>query len=158
MKVAIASDHAGFHLKQHLIEVLARLAVAYEDLGTFDEQSVDYPDYGRKVAEAVAAGDFERGVLVCGTGLGMAITANKVAGIRAITAHDVFSARMSRAHNNANILTMGERVVGAGVAEDVLCAWLETEFEGGRHQRRVDKMEPAVAGDSGMNQEGAQVK
>ncbi|MCL6454666.1 MAG: ribose 5-phosphate isomerase B [Alicyclobacillus sp.] len=145
MKVAIASDHAGFHLKQHLTAALQAWGVAFEDLGTFDEQSVDYPDYGRKVAEAVAAGQFDRGVLVCGTGLGMAITANKTPGIRAVTAHDVFSARMSRAHNDANVLTMGERVIGPGLAEEVLRVWLDTPFEGGRHQRRVDKIESAGA-------------
>lgn len=140
MKVAIASDHAGFRLKQSLTHTLDELHVPYEDLGTFDEHSVDYPDYGLKVATGVANGVFDRGVLICGTGLGMCITANKVPGVRAITAHDVFSARMSRAHNDANVLTMGERVVGEGVAADVLKAWLATEFEGGRHAGRVDKM------------------
>lgn len=140
MKVAIASDHAGFRLKQELLGTLKELNVDFDDLGTFDEQSVDYPDYGKRVAEGVAKGQYDRGVLVCGTGLGMAITANKVRGVRAITAHDVFSAKMSRMHNDANVLTMGERVVGPGLAAEVLTAWLATEFEGGRHQRRVDKM------------------
>jgi ribose 5-phosphate isomerase B len=140
VKVAIASDHAGFHLKQFLKRTLDDMKLQYEDLGTFDELSVDYPDYGHKVATAVASGEYDRGVLVCGTGLGMAITANKVPGVRAITAHDVFSARMSRAHNDANVLTMGERVVGEGVAADVLEAWLATEFEGGRHAKRVEKI------------------
>lgn len=140
MKVAIASDHAGFRLKEQLKKTLDELALDYEDLGTFDETSVDYPDYGVKVAKGVADGTFDRGVLVCGTGLGMAITANKVKGIRAITAHDVFSARMSRMHNDANVLTMGERVIGEGVAADVLKVWLTTEFEGGRHARRLDKV------------------
>lgn len=140
MKIAIASDHAGFRLKQLLLDTLKELQVEFDDLGTFDEQSVDYPDYGKKVAQGVAEGKYERGVLICGTGLGMAITANKVRGVRAITAHDVFSAKMSRMHNDANVLTMGERVVGPGLAAEVLKAWLETEFEGGRHQRRVDKM------------------
>ncbi len=140
MKVAIASDHAGFRLKEQLKKTLDELALEYEDLGTFDETSVDYPDYGVKVAKGVAEGTFDRGVLVCGTGLGMAITANKVKGVRAITAHDVFSARMSRMHNDANVLTMGERVIGEGVAADVLKAWLTTEFEGGRHARRLDKV------------------
>lgn len=140
MKIAIASDHAGFHLKTELLGTLREMGVEFDDLGTFDDKSVDYPDYGKKVAEGVAQGHYERGVLICGTGLGMAITANKVRGIRAITAHDVFSAKMSRMHNDANVLTMGERVVGVGLAAEVLRAWLETEFEGGRHQRRVDKM------------------
>jgi ribose 5-phosphate isomerase B len=140
MKVAIASDHAGFRLKEQLKKTLDELALDYEDLGTFDETSVDYPDYGVKVAKGVAEGTFDRGVLVCGTGLGMAITANKVKGVRAVTAHDVFSARMSRMHNDANVLTMGERVVGEGVAADVLKAWLTTDFEGGRHAKRLDKV------------------
>lgn len=140
MRVAIASDHAGLHLKQLLLPTLDALGFEYEDFGCFNEQSVDYPDYGRNVAEAVARGDFERGVLVCGTGLGMAITANKVPGVRAVTAHDVFSAKMSRMHNDANILTMGERVVGSGLAAMVLEAWLTTNFEGGRHAARLAKV------------------
>ncbi|QSO51059.1 ribose 5-phosphate isomerase B [Alicyclobacillus curvatus] len=140
MKLAIASDHAGFRLKQQLLDTLKELNVEFDDLGTFDEQSVDYPDYGKKVAEGVAAGKYDQGVLICGTGLGMAITANKVRGVRAVTAHDTFSAQMARMHNDANVLTMGERVVGPGLAAEVLKTWLATEFEGGRHQRRVDKM------------------
>jgi ribose 5-phosphate isomerase B len=140
VKVAIASDHAGYRLKEQLKPTLDELAVEYEDLGTFDETSVDYPDYGVKVAKGVAEGKYDFGVLVCGTGLGMCITANKVPGVRAVTAHDVFSARMSRLHNDANVLTMGERVVGPGVAAEVLKVWLTTEFEGGRHARRVEKV------------------
>ncbi|SFU64537.1 ribose 5-phosphate isomerase B [Alicyclobacillus macrosporangiidus] len=140
MNIAIASDHAGFRLKEALKQTLDELAVDYEDLGTYDETSVDYPDYARKVAEGVAEGRYNRGVLVCGTGLGMCITANKVPGVRAVTAHDVFSARMSRAHNDANVLTMGERVIGPGLAAEVLKTWLTTEFEGGRHAGRVDKV------------------
>ncbi|GMA50918.1 putative sugar phosphate isomerase YwlF [Alicyclobacillus contaminans] len=131
MKVAIASDHAGYRLKELLKQTLEELQLDYEDLGTFDETSVDYPDYGAKVAKGVADGLYDRGVLVCGTGLGMAITANKVKGVRAVTAHDVFSAKMSRMHNDANVLTMGERVIGQGAAAEVLKAWLTTEFEGG---------------------------
>jgi ribose 5-phosphate isomerase B len=145
MRIAIASDHAGFRLKQQLLPVLDKLNVEYEDFGTFDETSVDYPDYGVKVAKGVADGKFDRGVLICGTGLGMAITANKVPGVRAVTAHDVFSAQMSRRHNDANVLTMGERVVGPGVAAQVLEAWLTTEFEGGRHATRVEKMKQIEA-------------
>ncbi|MCL6598375.1 ribose 5-phosphate isomerase B [Alicyclobacillus macrosporangiidus] len=140
MNIAIASDHAGFRLKEALKQTLDELAVDYEDLGTYDEKSVDYPDYARKVAEGVAEGRYDRGVLVCGTGLGMCITANKVPGVRAVTAHDVFSARMSRAHNDANVLTLGERVIGPGLAAEVLKAWLTTEFEGGRHAGRVEKV------------------
>ncbi|MCL6632991.1 MAG: ribose 5-phosphate isomerase B [Alicyclobacillus herbarius] len=140
MKIAIASDHAGFRLKKELLPVLDEMGIAYDDLGTVDEQSVDYPDYALKVATGVARGEYERGVLVCGTGLGMCISANKVDGIRAVTAHDTFSAEMARRHNNANVLTMGERVVGPGLAAKILRIFLTTEFEGGRHARRVDKM------------------
>lgn len=140
MKIAIGCDHAGFRLKQALLPKLQELGVEYDDLGTYDEASVDYPDFGLKVAAAVADGQYDRGILVCGTGLGMCITANKVPGVRAVTAHDVFSAEMSRRHNNANVLTMGERVVGPGIAAQVLEVWLASEFEGGRHGRRVDKM------------------
>jgi ribose 5-phosphate isomerase B len=140
MKIAIASDHGGFRLKEMLKPTLEELQLTYEDLGTFSEESVDYPDYGRKVAEGVANGTYDRGILICGTGLGMAISANKVPGVRAVTTHDVFSAQMSRAHNNSNVLTMGERVVGPGLAAEVLKAWLDTDFEGGRHARRVDKI------------------
>lgn len=142
MKIAIASDHAGFRLKELVKPALADLGfeLEVEDLGTYDESSVDYPDYAAKVAAGVASGTYERGILICGTGLGMCISANKVPGIRAVTVTDEFSAKMSRAHNDANIITLGERVVGPGLAIDLIRIWLETEFEGGRHQRRVDKM------------------
>ena len=140
MKIAIASDHAGFRLKEILKPALQGLDIELDDLGCFDESSVDYPDYAAKVAGGVAQGQYERGILICGTGLGMAISANKILGVRAVTVSDEFSARMSRAHNNANVLALGERVVGPGLAADIIKAWVETEFEGGRHQRRVDKM------------------
>ncbi len=109
-------------------------------MGTFNEDSVDYPDYAAKVAHAVSSGQFERGVLICGTGLGMCIAANKVPGIRAVTVQDEFSARLSREHNDANILTLGGRVVGTDLASAILQVWLSTPFAGGRHQRRVDKL------------------
>ncbi len=141
MKVAIGSDHAGFHLKEELKKTLEDLGVSYEDVGTNSASSVDYPDYAEKVARAVAEGRVDRGILCCGTGLGMCISANKIHGVRAVTAHDVFSAEMSRRHNNANVLTMGERVVGPGIADQVLRVWINTEFEGGgRHEARVNKM------------------
>lgn len=142
MKIAIASDHAGYRLKELVKPALTDLGldVELEDLGTYDESSVDYPDYAEKVATGVASGSYERGILICGTGLGMCISANKVPGIRAVTVTDEFSAKMSRAHNDANIITLGERVVGPGLAVELIQIWLETEFEGGRHQRRVDKM------------------
>lgn len=140
MKVAVGCDHGGFHLKQTVLETLNELGIEYDDMGTYNDTSVDYPEFGKKVAVAVAKGQYDRGILICGTGLGMCITANKVSGVRAVTAHDVFSAEMSRRHNNANVLTMGERVVGPGVAKQVTEVWLTTEFEGGRHARRVDQM------------------
>lgn len=141
MKIAIGSDHAGYLLKKQLLPLLEQMeGMEFHDFGTNSEASVDYPDYARKVAQAVVEQEADLGILICGTGLGMAVSANKVRGIRAVTAHDVFSARMSRLHNNANILTMGERVIGPGLALDVITTWLTTEFEGGRHARRVDKM------------------
>lgn len=139
MKVAIASDHAGFPLKHQLLPKLEALGVAYTDFGTQDEKSVDYPDYALKVGREIAEGHHDLGILVCGTGLGMCIAANKIHGVRAVTAHDVFSARMSRMHNDANVLTLGARVIGPSVAEDIIEAFIQTPFEGGRHQRRVDQ-------------------
>lgn len=140
MKIAIGSDHAGYNLKEELKKHLEEKNVEVEDFGAFSTESCDYPDVAREVAEAVAAGSFEKGVLCCGTGIGVCMTANKVRGIRAARCHDVFSARASRQHNDANVITMGERVVGKGLAVTVLDAWLEADFEGGRHQRRVDKI------------------
>lgn len=140
MKVAVGCDHGGFHLKQTVLDTLRDMGVEFDDLGTYSDSSVDYPEFGKKVATGVAEGKYDRGILICGTGLGMCITANKVPGVRAVTAHDVFSAEMSRRHNNANVLTMGERVVGPGVARQVVEAWIKTDFEGGRHARRVDQM------------------
>ena len=134
----IGSDHAGFALKKVLVEELERRGVAYTDVGAFSGEAVDYPNIAAKVARAVAAGEAERGILVCGTGIGMSMAANKVQGIRAAVCHDVFSARMTRMHNDANILCMGERVIGPGLAVDVMNAFLDAAFEGGRHQRRVD--------------------
>lgn len=140
MKVAIGADHGGVHLKATIIALLDELNVAYTDFGTDSEDSVDYPDIAEPVAKAVAAGEYDRGILICGTGIGIGIAANKVAGIRAALCHDTFSAHASREHNNANILTMGERVIGPGLASDIVKIWLATEFEGGRHERRVAKI------------------
>ena len=128
MKVAIGADHGGVHLKAAIKALLDELNVAYTDFGT------------DPVAKAVAAGEYDRGILICGTGIGIGIAANKVAGIRAALCHDTFSAHASREHNNANILTMGERVIGPGLAGDIVKIWLTTEFEGGRHERRVAKI------------------
>lgn len=140
MKIGIASDHAGLQLKSALLGTLAELGTTYEDLGAFTDASVDYPDYALQVADGVAGGRFDFGVLVCGTGLGMCISANKVPGVRAVTLNDTFSAEMARRHNDANVITLGQRVIGEAVAAQVLKVFLETPFEGGRHQRRVDKM------------------
>ena len=139
--MAIGSDHAGYPLKEELRELLEAEGYHPRDFGTFSLESVDYPDIAREVAEAVASGQFERGILICGTGIGMCITANKVPGIRAGACSEPYSAKMSRAHNNANVLCMGGRVVGAGLALEIAQAFLETDFEfGSRHERRVDKI------------------
>ena len=140
MKIAIGCDHGGFELKEAVKKFLADNGYEYQDFGTHDTQSCDYPDIAIPVAEAVAAGEFDRGILICGTGIGIGIAANKVAGIRAALCHDTFSAHASREHNNANVLTMGQRVIGQGLALDIVNIWLTTEFEGGRHQRRIDKI------------------
>ncbi|MGG1658665.1 ribose 5-phosphate isomerase B [Brevibacillus sp. NRS-1366] len=140
MKVAIAADHGGYKLKEEIKTLLASMNIQTEDFGCTCEESVDYPDYALPVAEKVAAGEFERGILVCGTGIGMSIAANKVPGIRCALVHDTFSARATREHNNTNVLAMGERVIGPGLALDIVKIWLETEFQGGRHERRVEKI------------------
>jgi ribose 5-phosphate isomerase B len=140
MKVAIGSDHGGLELKEHVIAVLKELNLEYEDLGTHDRSSCDYPDYAEKVASAVVSGQFDQGILVCGTGIGMSIAANKVPGIRAALCNEIFSAKMARAHNNANILCVGARVVGPSVAQEIVRAYFTSSFEGGRHGLRVDKI------------------
>jgi ribose 5-phosphate isomerase B len=140
MKIAIGSDHAGFLAKEELRKFLAAAGHEVVDLGTKDEQSVDYPDYAKLVAEQVAAGKAERGVLVCGTGIGMSITANRVAKVRAALVTDEFTAEMSRKHNDANVFCAGARVVATEKMKALLDLWLKTAFEGGRHARRVEKM------------------
>ncbi|MFX4262668.1 ribose 5-phosphate isomerase B [Pelotomaculum propionicicum] len=140
MKVALAGDHGGFRLKEQVACFFRENGIEYNDFGTFSEDPVDYPDIALKVAEAVRNGDFDRGVICCGTGIGVAITANKVPGIRASQCHDTFSARAAREHNNANVLTLGERVIGFGLAREIVRVWLEAEFQGGRHAPRVDKI------------------
>ncbi|MGC8863872.1 MAG: ribose 5-phosphate isomerase B [Armatimonadota bacterium] len=141
MTIALGSDHAGFSLKEQLKELLEAEGYHPQDFGTFSLDSVDYPDIAREVSEAVAAGRFDRGILICGTGIGVTITANKVPGIRAAACSDTYSARMARAHNNANVLGMGGRVVGPGLALDIARAFLETDFEfGSRHEKRVEKI------------------
>ncbi len=140
MKITIGADHAGYRLKEHLARCLERRGHQVDDRGTFSDDSVDYPDLAAAVAGEVAAGRADRGLLVCGTGVGMAIAANKVDGVRAATCNDLFTARKSREHNDANVLTLGARVVGEGLAEDIVDSFFSSEFEAGRHQRRVDKI------------------
>jgi ribose 5-phosphate isomerase B len=140
MRIAVASDHAGFELKQLVADHLRAGGHHVVDLGTDDTTSVDYPDYGAAIGQAVAAGDVERGIAVCGSGVGICIAANKVHGVRAATVHDVTSARLSRLHNDANIMCLGERFVGPQVALDSVDAFVEAVFEAGRHTRRVDKI------------------
>ena len=140
MRLAVGSDHAGFDLKSELAAHLVAAGHEVIDVGTNDTASVDYPDFGAAVGRAVVGGDAELGVAVCGSGIGIAIAANKVVGVRAATAHDVTSARMSREHNDANVVCFGQRFIGPQVALDALDAFLAASFEGGRHQRRVDKI------------------
>ncbi len=141
MKIAIAADHGGFILKNHIKDFLLSNGYDVKDFGVNDETSVDYPDFGRLVANEVSNGNFDRGILVCGTGQGIGITANKVSGIRCGIVSDVFSAKMIREHNNANMISLGERVVGKGLAIEIIKAFLDAEFEGGRHLVRVEKIE-----------------
>lgn len=141
MKIAIGSDHAGLELKAELVGHLREAGHEVVDHGAYDDQSVDYPDFAQRVGKAVAANEVDRGLLVCGTGQGMAITANKIPGVRAAVVSDTFSARMAMAHNDARVLCLGQRVVGPGLALDIVDAWLSTSFEGGRHARRVGKIE-----------------
>ncbi len=138
--IAVASDHAGLSLKRHLIEHLKAAGHTVTDFGPETADSVDYPDHGAPAARAVAAGECALGLLVCGTGIGMSMVANKVRGIRAALCHTEWEARATRAHNDANVLCLGERVIGPGLAEAILDAFLASEYEGGRHARRVQKI------------------
>lgn len=140
MRIAIGSDHGGYELKENLKQWLAEKGFSVEDMGCHSLAAVDYPDYGLKVAEAVSRGEYDRGILLCGTGIGISIAANKVPGIRAALCHETFSAVASREHNDANILVMGGRVIGSGLARQITEFWLKTEFAGGRHARRVAKL------------------
>ena len=138
--IVIASDHGGLELKEEIKELLKERGLSCQDLGTNNGDSVDYPDFGCAVASRVSSGSAEQGILVCGTGIGMSIVANKFPHVRAALATDVFMATMAKEHNNANILVLGGRVLQAPVARDMVSAWLETEFAGGRHQARLDKI------------------
>jgi ribose 5-phosphate isomerase B len=140
MRIAIGADHAGFPLKQHLIGVLEAAGHEVDDRGTDSTESVDYPPICAGVAKEVVAGRADRGIVLGGSGQGEQIAANKVQGARAALCNDLYTARFSRTHNDANVLSIGARVVGLGLAEEILRVWLETDFEGGRHQRRVDQL------------------
>jgi len=140
MKIALASDHAGYKEKEKLKPILKDLGVEFDDLGTVSEDSVDYPDYARKVAERVAKGEAEQGLLVCGSGTGMAIAANKVPGVRAAVAWNEESARLARQHNDANVLSIGARMMPEEEIPKILKAWFDAKFEGGRHAGRVEKI------------------
>jgi ribose 5-phosphate isomerase B len=140
MKIGIGSDHAGFELKQEIISLLTELGVESIDYGTGGPHSVDYPDFGEMVSREVSRGELERGILICGTGIGMSIVANKFPGIRASLCNDLFTAKMSRLHNDANILVIGGRIVGRDLAKEIVRVWFSTAFEAGRHIKRLDKI------------------
>jgi ribose 5-phosphate isomerase B len=146
MRIAIGADHAGFALKERLKKTLGSLGHRVEDLGTHSDAPVDYPPICAAVGRLVADGKVDRGVVVGGSGQGEQIAANKIAGVRAALCNDLFTARLSRLHNDANVLAMGGRIVGLGLAEEILALWLETGFEGGRHQRRLDQIRAIEAG------------
>ncbi|TMA11392.1 MAG: ribose 5-phosphate isomerase B [Deltaproteobacteria bacterium] len=138
--IAVGSDHGGVELKDYLVQTLRSKGIEVEDLGTRGKESVDYPDFGRMVALKVAKGEAERGILICTNGIGMSMLANKFPGIRAALVHDLPGARMSREHNNSNILVLGGGITEKSLAEQILEVWLQTPFAGGRHQRRIDKI------------------
>lgn len=140
MKLAIASDHGGFSLKDTIVKLLQSKGVEYLDLGVSSEESVDYPDFAVQVAEKVSRGEVDAGILVCGTGIGMAIAANKFKGVRAAVVTDVYTAQMSKEHNNANVIALGGRVLDEAQAKEMVSAWLEAKYEGGRHERRLQKI------------------
>ena len=140
MRIAIGCDHRGLNLKRVIAGLLSEEGHSYEDFGCYDTASVDYPDIGGRVAQAVAEGRFDHGILVCSTGIGMSMVANKVPGVRAALCHDIFSARRSREHNDANMLCLGEWVVGEGLAREIVSAYLGAQFQGGRHAQRLEKV------------------
>lgn len=150
LRIAIGSDHGGFKLKEDIRKMLQEKGYNLWDFGAYSEESVDYPSIALEVAKAVRDASYDRGILICGTGIGIGIAANKVAGIRAALCHDTFSARVSREHNNSNILTMGERVIGPGLAKDIVNIWLGTDFVGGRHTRRVQLITDIENSDVGI--------
>lgn len=143
MRIAIGADHGGFTMKNELVERLRKAGHEVTDVGATTGEATDYADWAKPVAQGVAAGKFERGILICGTGVGMAITANRIKGVRAVNCSDTFTARFSRAHNDSNVLTFGARVVGPGLANDIVDVWLSTSFDANepRHARRIAKIE-----------------
>jgi len=162
VRIAIGSDHRGFAVKAKLTQLLARLGHEVADLGTHDEDAVDYPDIAAAVSRQVAAGQADRGILICGSGIGMSMSANKFAGIRAALCHDDITAEMSRRHNNANVLCLSADLLGERLIDRMVEIWLETQFEGGRHARRVGKIEnladcgpPSEQGEAGVDEEAS---
>jgi ribose 5-phosphate isomerase B len=139
-KIALGADHAGFEEKEKLKKTLDEIGVEYEDLGTFSNDSVDYPDYAKKVGEAVASGKVEQGIVVCGSGIGIGIAANKIHGVRAAQAWNEETARLARQHNDANVLSIGARVIPEAEIPKIVKAWFDADFEGGRHEKRVEKI------------------
>jgi len=139
--IIIGSDHAAYQMKEKIKAYIIEIGVDIEDVGAYSEDSVDYPDFGIKVASSISKGKFKRGILLCGTGIGMSMVANKFPHVRAALCNDLFSAGMSRRHNNSNILVMGGRVIGETLAMEILKVWLETPFDGGRHQLRIEKFD-----------------
>lgn len=140
MKIGLGCDHAGYELKGYIEEYLKEKDIEYIDYGTNSIESVDYPEFGEKVAQAVKSGECDKGIICCGTGIGISISANKVPGIRCALCSDCYSARMSIEHNNANVLAMGARVIGKDLALEIIDTWLKAEFQGGKHERRVNKI------------------
>ena len=151
MKVALGADHGGFKLKEYVKKLLSEMGHDVLDYGTFSEDSVDYPEFALKVVKAILDGEAQRGILCCGTGIGMSIVANRFPGIRAALCHDVYTARMSRLHNDANVLALGGRVLSEDVAEQIVKVWFSEEFEGGRHSRRLSKLEEIEKNICGRN-------
>jgi ribose 5-phosphate isomerase B len=141
MKIVLGSDHAGFELKADLRDYLVEQNIAIFDMGVAEEIPADYPEIARAVAEKISQKEFERGILICGSGIGMSIVANRFPGVRAALCHDLYTARMSREHNDANLLVLGGRLIGKGLAREMIKVWLESVFQGGRHQRRLDQIE-----------------
>ncbi|MGD0917861.1 MAG: ribose 5-phosphate isomerase B [Thermodesulfobacteriota bacterium] len=141
MQIGLACDHGGFELKEELKDFLKSMGAEPIDMGTFNEDPVDYPDFGILVAERISQGELEKGILICGTGIGMSIVANKFPGVRAALVNDLYSSRFSREHQDANILVIGGRIVGKDLAKEIIRVWMNTPFAGGRHRRRLEKIE-----------------